>query len=91
MRRRGRWWSTKRWLVVNGLLLKISQPTAWKGGVQLLKEEEGAKPVATCEEKKKAWAKHWQCGTGSAISREEAVVKRGAEEVGGGLTEAPRK
>ena len=30
--------------------------------MQILKEEEDAKPLARCEEKKKEWAKHWQCG-----------------------------
>ena len=43
---------------------KNTKPTAWRGGVQILKEEEeDAKPSATCEEKKKEWAKHWQCDT----------------------------
>ena len=35
-----------------GLLRKITKPTTWRGGVQILKEE---------EEKKKEWAKLWQC------------------------------
>ena len=46
-----------------GLLHKITEPTAWRGGVQILKkEEEDARPLASCEEKRKEWAKHWQCG-----------------------------
>ena len=46
-----------------GLLHKITEPTAWRGGVQILrKEEEDAKWMARCEEKRKALAKHWQCG-----------------------------
>ena len=35
-------------------LHEITKPTAWRGGVQILtKEEEGAKPLARCEEKRK--------------------------------------
>ena len=41
------------------LLHKITKPTAWRGGVQILKEEE---EDATSEEKRKKWAKHWHCG-----------------------------
>ena len=45
-------------------LHKITKPTAWKGGVQILKEEEDdAKPFARREEKRKEWAKHWQRDT----------------------------
>ena len=29
----------------------------------LAKEEEDAKPFARCEEKRKEWARQWQCGT----------------------------
>ena len=47
-----------------GLLHNITKPTAGRGGVQILKEEEeDAKPFARCEEKRKEWAKHWQCDT----------------------------
>ena len=47
-----------------GLSHKITRQTAWRGGVQILrKEEEDAKPMARCEEKRKEWATHWQCGT----------------------------
>ena len=47
-----------------GLLHKITKPTAWRGGVQILEEEqEDTKPLARWEEKRKEWAKHWQCGT----------------------------
>ena len=39
-----------------GLLRKITEPTAWKGGGQILeKEEEDAKTLARCEEKRKEW------------------------------------
>ena len=42
----------------------MTKPTAWRGGKQILKnEEEDAKPLTRCEEKRKEWAKHWQCGT----------------------------
>ena len=45
-----------------GLLHKITEPTAWRGGVQILmREEDDAKPMTRCEEKRKEWAKHWQC------------------------------
>ena len=45
-------------------LHKITKPTAWRGGVQILKEEEeDAKLLSRCEEKRKEWAKHWQCET----------------------------
>ena len=38
-----------------GLLLKLTDSTAWRGGVQILKEEEeDAKPLARCEEKEEA-------------------------------------
>ena len=41
------------------LLHKITKPTAWGGGAQILKEEEeDAKPLARCEEQKKKMAKH---------------------------------
>ena len=37
---------------------------AWRGGGQILnEEEEDAKPIARCEEKRNEWAKHWQCDT----------------------------
>ena len=46
-----------------GLLHTISKPTTWRRRGQILKEEEeDAKPLARCEEKRKEWAKHWQCG-----------------------------
>ena len=45
-----------------GLLHKITKPTAWRGGAQVLKnEEEGARLVDRCEAKAKEWEKHWQC------------------------------
>ena len=46
-----------------GLLHNITKPTAQRGGVQMLKkEEEDAKPMARCGEKKTEWAKHGQRG-----------------------------
>ena len=45
-----------------GLLHKITKPTAWRGGAQILKkEEEDARLLDRCEAKRKEWAKHWQC------------------------------
>ena len=44
-----------------GLLHKISKPTTWRRGVQILvNEEEDAKLLGRCEAKRKEWAKHWQ-------------------------------
>ena len=41
-----------------GLLHKITKPTAWRGGVQILEEEEkDVRPLATGEEKGREWAK----------------------------------
>ena len=45
-----------------GLLHKITKPTAWRRGTQILKkEEEDAWLVDRCEAKMKECAKHWQC------------------------------
>ena len=47
-----------------GLLHNITKPTAWRGRVQIPKEEEeDANPSTRCEEKKKEWAAQWQCDT----------------------------
>ena len=47
-----------------GFMHKITEPTAWRGGVQILKEEvEDAKPLARRKDKKKEWTNHWQCDT----------------------------
>ena len=47
-----------------GLLHKITKPTAWRGGVQILKEEEkDVRSLATGEEKEREWAKQQQCNT----------------------------
>ena len=52
------WWRNR------SFLHKITTPTAWRGGVQILKEyEEDVKPSARCEEKRKELATHWQCDT----------------------------
>ena len=48
----------------SGLLHKITKPTMWREGVQILeKEEEDARFLDRCEEKKE-WSKHWQCDEG---------------------------
>ena len=45
-----------------GLLHKLTKPTAWRGGAQILKkEEEDARLLDRCEAKRKERAKHWQC------------------------------
>ena len=42
-----------------GLLHRITKPTASRGGVQILKEEEeDARLMKRCEEKRKEWARH---------------------------------
>ena len=44
-----------------GLLHKITKPTMWRGGGQILKEkEEDARLLDRFEAKRKEWAKHWQ-------------------------------
>ena len=43
-----------------GPLHKISKP--WRGGAQILKEEEDVCLLDRCEAKRKEWSpKHWQC------------------------------
>ena len=45
-----------------GLLHKLTMPTMWRGGVQILeKEEEDARLLDRVEAKRKEWSKHWQC------------------------------
>ena len=45
-----------------GLLHKISEPTACRGGAQIfVNEDEDARLLDRCEAKRKEWAKHWQC------------------------------
>ena len=45
-----------------GLLHKITKPTIWRGGAQILqKEEEDARWSDRWEAKGKEWAKLWQC------------------------------
>ena len=43
------------------LLHKITKPTAWRRGAQILKKEEDVRLSDRCEANKKEWAKHWQC------------------------------
>ena len=40
---------------------KITEPAAWRGGVQILKKEEDGRLSDRCEAKMKELAKHWQC------------------------------
>ena len=66
-------------------LHKITKPTAWRGGVQILNEEqEIVKPSARCEEKRKELAKHWHSDT------EVQVQKTGHGEVGSCKKGMPR-
>ena len=58
-----------------GLLHKNTKPTAWRGGGQLLKKEEDAKPLARCEEKRQEWRKHFQCGRGECKMKKQAMEK----------------
>ena len=44
-----------------GRLHKITTPTAWRGGTQILRKEEDAGLLDRCEAKRKEWAKRWQC------------------------------
>ena len=45
-----------------GLLHKITRPTPWSGGAQILeKGEEDVKLLDRCEVKRKEWSIHWQC------------------------------
>ena len=60
-----------------GLLHKITKPTALRGGMQILKEEEeDAQPLARCEEKRKEWAKHWQCDMKKNLEDDDRDFKR---------------
>ena len=43
------------------LLHKISKPTAWRGGPEILTEGEDVRLLDCCEAKGEEWAKHWQC------------------------------
>ena len=55
-----------------GLLHKITKPTAWRGGAQILKkEEEDARLLDRGEAKRKEWAKHWQCDEEVQILEDE--------------------
>ena len=56
-----------------GLLQKYTKTTAWRGGVQIQKEEEeDVKRMVRCEEKRNQWAKHWQCNTKGEVHFELA-------------------
>ena len=58
-----------------GLLHRISKPTSWRGGAQILKkEEEDARLLDCCEAKRKDWAKHWQCDE-SVQNMEDKLLK----------------
>ena len=45
-----------------GFLHKITKPTMWRRGVQILeKEEEDARLLDRCEARRREWSRHWQC------------------------------
>ena len=43
------------------ILHKITKPTMWRGGEQILKELEDARLLDQLEAKRKEWTKHWHC------------------------------
>ena len=60
-----------------GLLHKISKPTAWRGGAQILKEqEEDARLLDRFEAKRKEQAKHWQCNEEVTTPRASLSAQR---------------
>ena len=69
-----------------GLLHKMSKPAAWRGGVQILvNEEEDARLLDRCEAKREEWAKHWQCDE-ELQNVEEKPWKNEELRKGGGST-----
>ena len=70
-----------------GQLHKITEPTAWRGEVQILHEEENVKPSARCEEKRKELAKHWHSDTEVQVffffKKKQAMEKSGVAKFGG--------
>ena len=73
MRRRGRRRNTRSWSAASSrvsdvelvsFLHTVTKPTAGRGRVQILEEEnEDVRSLARCEEKKTEWAEHWQHNT----------------------------
>ena len=60
-----------------GVLHKITKPTMWRGGVQILKEEEeDARLLDRCEAKKKEWAKPWQPWRNDELKECEEALPR---------------
>ena len=45
----------------SGLLRRITKPTAWRGGEQILKEQKDVRLMDRCEKKRQQWARNWQC------------------------------
>ena len=68
-----------------GLIRKITKPTMWRGGVQILKnEEEDARLLDRCEAKRKQWAKHWQCDERYIICKTHAMLTTNrSSDIGG--------
>ena len=56
--------------------------------MQILKEEEeDAKPLGSCEEKRKEWAKHWQCDTNVQDLKDRPCRNEELKHLGGGYAE----
>ena len=72
-----------------GLLHKITKPTAWRGGAQILvNEEEDARLMDRCEAKRKEWAKRWRCdeevqNASTRLNKRNARRNRGVFRQGG--------
>ena len=68
-----------------GFLHRITKPAAWRGGLQVLEDLEGdVKPTRRCEEKKKEWAKHWQCDSEAQWRISRGGMKRKETIIGVG-------
>ena len=66
-----------------GFLHKITKPTAWRGGTQILKkEEEDARLLDRCETNRDEWAKHWQCDESVQKVEDKPWKNEEIEEIG---------
>ena len=64
-----------------GLLHKITKPTPWRGGAQILeKEEDDARLLDRCEAKRKEWSIHWQCDE-EVQNMQDTLEEGGVEEM----------
>ena len=87
-----------------GLLHKVTRPTPWSGGAQILKKgEEDVKFLDRCEAKRKEWSIHWQCNEqvqntqdkpwrNDELRRwEEALARLNESELGKGIKKVQGK